>query len=151
MYHLAQLNIGKLRHPIDHPEISEFADNLDRINALAEASQGFVWRLKDESGNATAIGGFNDPLIIVNLSVWETLADLKTFVFKSGHMEILKKRHLWFEKMSTAHLVLWWIKKGHIPSIAEARERLKTLTDSGDTAAAFTFGKPFPPASGIIC
>ena len=90
MYHLAQLNIGKLRHPIDHPEIAEFAANLDRINTLAETSPGFVWRLKDESGNATDIDVFGNPLIIVNMSVWETLQDLKDFVFKSGHMEILK-------------------------------------------------------------
>ena len=145
MYHLAQLNIGKLRHPIDHPEIAEFAANLDRINTLAETSPGFVWRLKDESGNATDIDVFGNPLIIVNMSVWETLQDLKDFVFKSGHMEILKKRNLWFEKMPSAHMVLWWIKKGHIPTVKEAKAKLNNLTEIGDNPSAFTFRKPFPP------
>ena len=145
MYHLAQLNIGKLLHPIDHPAIAEFADNLDRINALAEKSQGFVWRLKDESGNATDINAFGDPLIIVNMSVWETLKDLKEFVFKSGHMEILKKRNQWFREASSAYMVLWWIKKGHIPTIEEARLRLKDLDEIGESQAAFTFKKVFSP------
>ena len=145
MYHLAQLNIGKLKYPIDHPEIAEFANNLDRINALAEASKGFVWRFKDESGNATDIHAFGNPLIIVNMSVWETLEDLKAFVFKSGHMQILKKRNLWFEKMPSAHMALWWIEKGHLPTIEEAKERLKKLQESGESPVAFTFGRPFPP------
>lgn len=145
MCHLAQLNIGKLLHPIDHPKIAEFADNLDRINALAEASKGFAWRLKDESGNASDIHVFDDPLIIVNMSVWKTLEDLKAFVFKSGHMKILKKRSHWFEKMSSAHMVLWWIRKGHIPSIDEAKLRLNRLEKTGESPSAFTFRKTFVP------
>lgn len=145
MYHLAQLNIGKLIHPIDHPDIAGFADNLDRINALAEASKGFVWRLKDESGNATDIHAFGDPLIIVNMSVWETLEDLKVFVYKSDHMEILRKRSLWFEKMPSAHMVLWWVRKGHIPTIDEAKLRLNRLDNMGESQEAFSFRKAFSP------
>lgn len=148
MYHLAQLNIGKLLHPIDHPDIAEFAENLDRINDLAETSKGFVWRLKDDSGNATDIHAFGDPLIIVNMSVWETLDDLKAFVFKSSHMEILKKRSLWFEKMPSAHMVLWWVRQGHIPTIEEARQKLDTLDKLGENPAAFTFKKTFLPGDG---
>lgn len=143
MYHLAQLNIGKLRYPIDHPEVAEFADNLDKINALAEDSKGFVWRLKDDSGNATGIKAFDDPLIIVNMSVWETLGNLKAFVYKSEHIDFLKKSHLWFERPSSAHMVLWWIKKGHIPTVQEARLRLKDLHNTGESPAAFTFKKTF--------
>ncbi|MDN5212698.1 DUF3291 domain-containing protein [Fulvivirgaceae bacterium BMA12] len=145
MYHLAQLNIGKLRYPIDHPEVAEFADNLDKINALAEGSKGFVWRLKDESGNATGIKAFDDPMIIVNMSVWDTLENLKAFVYKSGHIDFLKKRNLWFENPASAHMVLWWIKKGYIPTVQEARLRLKELDNIGESPAAFTFKKTFVP------
>ncbi len=145
MYHLAQLNIARLLKPIDHPQIKEFVDNLDRINELAEQSDGFVWRLKDETGNATAISVFNDPLIIVNMSVWESIPHLKSFVYDSNHKEIMRKRRNWFEKPTEPHMVLWWVVAGHTPSPEEAKQMLLHLTRHGPTTRAFTFQQVFPP------
>ncbi len=145
MFHLAQMNIARLTFPIDHPHISEFVNNLDRINKIAENSKGFIWRLKDESGNATGIEVFDDPLIIVNMSVWETVEDLKSFAFKSDHVEIMRKRRQWFEKPKTAYMVLWWIPKGHIPTPEEAKMKLNYLIQFGESKLAFTFKKTFEP------
>lgn len=145
MYHLAQLNIARLLKPIDHPQIKEFVDNLDRINELAEQSYGFVWRLKDETGNATGISVFNDPLIIVNMSVWESIPHLKSFVYDSNHKEIMRKRRNWFEKPTEPHMVLWWVVAGHTPSPEEAKQMLLHLTRHGPTTRAFTFQRVFPP------
>ncbi|MEO0332008.1 MAG: DUF3291 domain-containing protein [Bacteroidota bacterium] len=143
MSHLAQLNIAKLRFPIDHPQISEFVENLDRINELAEASPGFVWRLKDESGNATDLHPFGDPLIIVNMSVWENVEVLKQYAYHSDHVNIMRKRHKWFEKHTAPFMVLWWIPEGHLPTVEEAKQRLALLQENGETVEAFTFRKPF--------
>lgn len=139
MKHLAQLNVAKLLKPIDHPQIAEFVENLDRINELAEKSNGFVWRLQDEYGNATAIKAFDDPLIIVNMSVWESIEDLKNYVYKSGHTEIMRKRKNWFEKLTSHNLVMWWIDKGHIPTLTEGIERLEHLNKNGGSEYAFGF------------
>ncbi len=143
MYHLAQMNLARLRYSLDDPRIEEFVKNLDRINALAEVSKGFVWRLKDESGNATDIEIESDPQIIINMSVWETLNDLKAFVYQSEHLKIMQKRRSWFERMSTPNLVLWWLPRGVIPTIEDARSKLKDLSKHGETPRAFTFAKPF--------
>ena len=143
-HHLAQLNIGKLLKPTDHPQIQEFMDNLDKINALAESIQGFVWRLKDETGNATGISVFDDPLIIVNMSVWESVESLQKFVYNSNHLTFLKKRRQWFEKPNGPHMVLWWIPKDHLPTLDEAKSKLNYLTEHGETEEAFTFKSIFP-------
>lgn len=145
MYHLAQINIGKLTHPVDHPIIADFANNLDRINQLADTSPGFIWRLQDESGDATGFNPFGNSLIIVNMSVWESVADLKQFVYQSGHMEIFKRRDEWFEKLNSAQMALWWVAKGHIPSIDEAKEKLAQLDKIGESETAFTFRKLYDP------
>lgn len=141
MHHLAQVNIAKLLHPIDHPEIAEFVNNLDRINQLAEESSGFIWRLKDESGNATQLKYFPDPLMIVNMSVWESAKALKDFVYRSGHLHIYLKRADWFAPHDSAYMALWWIPAGHIPSVAEAKDRLDHLNLHGESEYAFTFRK----------
>ena len=146
IHELAQLNIGIFRAPIDSPEMAEFVANLDRINALAEQSPGFVWRLQTEEGNATAIRPFPDQdNVAVNLSVWSDVDALNRFVFRSGHVEIMRRRREWFERTGEAYMVLWWIRAGHRPSVAEAIAKLEQLRAAGPTPAAFTFRNAFPP------
>ena len=142
-FHLAQVNIGKMLAPIDSPVMAEFVANLDRINALAENSEGFVWRLKDDSNNATSIKVYNDDLIIVNMSVWKHTEALFEYVYKSAHVEIFKRRKEWFGKMAEMHMVLWYVPAGHKPSVDEAFEKLNFLRKNGETPLAFTFKKRF--------
>lgn len=144
-YELAQLNIGIIRGPIDSPIMAEFAANLDRINALAERSPGFVWRLQTEEGNATAIRPFANENIALNLSVWRDVESLNAFVYRSAHVEIMRRRKEWFERMAEAFLVLWWVRNGHRPTVDEAIARLETLRARGPTSEAFTFRSAFPP------
>jgi hypothetical protein len=146
-FHLAQVNVGRLKAPIDHPMIKDFAGNLDRINALAEGSPGFVWRLKGDGNNATDLAIGDDPLFIPNLSVWTDIPSLGAFVYRSGHIEIMRRRREWFEHMDL-YLTLWWVPAGHTPTVEEALEKLAHLEAHGPTAAAFTFKSPFPPPSG---
>jgi heme-degrading monooxygenase HmoA len=144
-YELAQLNIGIIKGPMDSPVMAEFAANLERINALAERSPGFVWRLQTEEGNATAIRPFADENLLVNMSVWRDMAALSAYVYNSAHAEIMRRRRHWFERMPEAHLVLWWVPKGHRPAVAEAIGKLEILRARGPTAEAFSFGHAFPP------
>ena len=144
-YHLAQLNIARFKLPPDHPVNADFINNLDRVNAIAEESAGFVWRLVGEGNDAVDIQAFDDPNIITNMSVWEDMDSLVSFVYKnSAHREIMKRRKEWFERIEL-YLVLWWIEAGHIPTISEAKNRLDCLKANGPTAGAFTFAKPFAP------
>lgn len=145
-HHLAQLNIGRTVAPIDHPLLADFVANLDPVNALGDASPGFVWRLQDEFGAATSIRAFDDPLMIVNLTVWESIESLREFAYRSGHVAFLRRRREWFVPLDGPSLVLWWVPAGHRPTIEEARERLERLTADGPTPAAFTLKVPFPPA-----
>jgi hypothetical protein len=119
-YELAQVNIGRLRAPIDHPMIKDFADNLDPINALAEASPGFVWRLTGEGNNATDLQPFDDALIAINMSVWTDIPSLGAYVYRSGHVQFMRRRREWFEHMDL-YMVLWWVPAGHRPTIEEAK------------------------------
>jgi hypothetical protein len=143
-YELAQLNIGVIKGPMDSPVMVEFAANLERINAIAETAPGFIWRLQTEDGDATDIRPFEDENILVNMSVWLDIESLSAYVYKSGHVEIMRRRREWFERMDQAFLVLWWVPKGHRPTVAEAIEKLELLRAKGATAAAFTFRQPFP-------
>jgi hypothetical protein len=143
-FRLAQLNVAKMKEPLESPAMSDFVGNLDRINALAEQSPGFVWRLKDETGSAVGIRPFGEDFII-NLSVWADVASLSSYAFKSGHVEIMRRRREWFERLVDAHAALWWVPKDHRPSIAEAKERLDHLQQFGVTPHAFTFKEAFPP------
>lgn len=138
-FHLAQVNISKLLEPIDSPLLADFVAQLDEINALAEQSKGFVWRLKGENENATALRVFEDDMIIINMSVWETIEDLKDFAFKTAHAMVMKDRNKWFEKPKDAALALWWIPTGHTPTPQEARERLESINKNDSTSFAFTF------------
>jgi hypothetical protein len=143
--HLAQLNVGRLRAPIEDPIIDDFRTNLDRINALAEVSPGYVWRLRDESGNATNIKPLDDDLTIVNLTVWTSIDALADFTYRSGHVEFLRRRREFFEPTDQPILCLWWIPEGTIPTIEEAIGRLEHLRAFGPTPRAFTVRHRFEP------
>ena len=147
--HLAQLNIGRLLAPIDDPRIADFVDNLESINALAEGSPGYIWRLQDESGDATSIKAFDDDLMILNLSVWESIESLADFVFRTGHVELLRRRREWFEAAIQPTTCLWWIPEGTIPDVADAVARLEHLRDHGATSVAFTFRNRFEPGDEV--
>jgi Domain of unknown function (DUF3291) len=120
-----------------------FMSRLDEINALAERSPGFVWRLQTTEGNATAIRPYEDPMVLVNMSVWESLEQLRQYVYRSDHADFLRQRKQWFEKFDGLYMVMWWILAGHMPTVEEAKERLEHLRANGDSAYAFTFAKPF--------
>jgi hypothetical protein len=144
-WHIAQLNVGRAVAPPGSPELADFMAALDRINALAESSPGFVWRLQSDSGNATDILVSDDPRSLVNMSVWSSVESLFTYVYRSAHTDVMKRRREWFEKPTEAYQVLWWIPAGHIPSVEEALARLADLRREGPTARAFTFSHRFPP------
>lgn len=144
-HHLAQLNVGRILAPIDSPQLADFVAGLDPVNALAEATPGFVWRLQTEDGDATAIRPFDDEMVLVNMSVWESLDALADFVYRSDHVQVMRRRREWFEPTSDAFLVLWWIPGGSIPSIADAQVRLEHLKLHGPSPRAFTFRQHFPP------
>ena len=147
-FHLAQVNIGLLRAPLEDPIMEGFRAQLDPINALADRSPGFVWRLQTEDGNATAIRPYTDKRMAINMSVWESLETLQQFVYKSAHVGTLRDRKQWFEPIEGPILVLWWIAAGHIPTVEEAKARLEHLKERGPSRHAFTFRAPFPPPDG---
>ena len=123
--------------------------NLEPINALADASPGFVWRLQTDAGDATSIRVFEDDMIIVNLSVWESLETLRAFVYATAHKAFLGRRAEWFEPASEAHLAAWWIPSGTVPTVQEAVDRLSTLRADGPTERAFTLTVSFPEPSSV--
>jgi uncharacterized protein DUF3291 len=143
-FHLAQVNIGRLRAPIENPIMEGFRSQLDSINALADRTPGFVWRLQTEDGNATAIRPYQDDLMAINMSVWESLEALQQFVYQSAHVGPLRDRKLWFEPIEGPIQALWWIPAGHIPTVDEAKARLVLLKERGPSPDAFTFRVPFP-------
>ena len=140
---LAQLNIALAKYPLDAPEIKEFVDNLELVNGIAESSEGFVWRLKDESGDATNIQAFDDPNMIVNMSVWDSVDSLKDFMFRTHHRDFMRRKGDWFHRLPEDTYVLWWIEEDRIPTLEEAIERLEHLREIGDTPYAFTFKTNF--------
>jgi hypothetical protein len=141
-FELAQLNIGVIIGPMDSPVMAEFAANLERINALADSSPGFVWRLQTEDGDATALRPFEDDRTLVNMSVWRDIESLSAYVYQSAHVEVMRRRREWFERMDQAFLVLWWVPRGHRPTVAEAIGKLEALRSRGPTSAAFSFRQP---------
>jgi len=143
-YHLAQINIALAKAEMDTEIMEGFVSRLAEINETADNAEGFVWRLQTEDGDSTAIRVFDEPLLLVNMSVWENIEALKDFVYKSAHVELIRDRQEWFHKYIDAHQALWWIPAGHIPTIEEAKEKLETIQKQGPTALAFHFGKPFP-------
>jgi heme-degrading monooxygenase HmoA len=143
-WQLAQINFATLLHPLDHPAIQGFVDRLAEINALAERSPGFVWRLMTEEGDATALRPAG-PDIIVNMSVWEDIESLRAFTYKTAHVEVLRRRRDWFRPPETAPFALWWIPAGSLPDLDDAARRLQSLDRDGPSAEAFTFKRSFPP------
>jgi len=143
-WQLAQINIARLIAPLDDPRIAGFVAELDPVNALADRSPGFVWRLQSESGNATDLAYDDDPFIIVNMSVWESPEALRDFVYRSSHMDVFRRRREWFMKMELPHYCLWWVPAGHTPTVAEGRERLEHYQRHGSTPRSFWFSQPFP-------
>ncbi|WP_174873062.1 DUF3291 domain-containing protein [Vogesella oryzae] len=143
-YHLAQLNIATLLAPLDSPQLADFVANLQRINSLGESAPGFVWRLQDEAGDATALRPFGDE-VIVNMSLWYSLEALGDFVYRSEHVDFFRRRREWFSRMAEAASVLWWVPAGHIPTLQEAADKLAQLRRDGPSAGAFSYARPFPP------
>ena len=143
-YQLAQINVGRLLAPIDDPMIADFKNALDPVNALAEASPGFVWRLIGDGNDATDLQIFDDATVIPNMSVWEDLDSLAGFVYRNAdHLTIMRRRREWFSHMKI-YMALWWVPAGHRPTLREAREKLELIERLGPTADAFTFKTPFP-------
>ncbi|MDQ0379934.1 DUF3291 domain-containing protein [Amycolatopsis thermophila] len=150
-YELAQVNVGRLAAPLTSPQLKDFVDALDPVNALADAAPGFVWRLQTEEGNATAVPAFQwdaggSAGVIVNMSVWRSVEDLAAYVYSGEHREVLKRRREWFERMREAFTALWWVPEGHRPSTDEAEERVRHLRAHGPTPYAFTFRDTFGPS-----
>ena len=141
-YQLAQLNVATLKAPLDSPQLKDFVDNLDRINALAEQSPGFVWRLKGDGNDATSLRPLGDN-VLVNMSVWRDVDALREYVYKSVHVEIMRRKREWFERPTGSPFALWWVPEGHEPTVAEAVARLQHLHKHGPSAEAFTFGEAF--------
>jgi Domain of unknown function (DUF3291) len=143
-HHLAQLNIAQMRTAKDDPVMADFNANLDRINALADAAPGFVWRMLGDGSDEPGGRAFAAD-ILANMSLWLDVESLKDYAFRTAHADIMKRRHEWFQRMDAANMVLWWVPAGHIPTLAEARERLELLRAQGPTPQAFTFRQSFPP------
>lgn len=145
-FHLAQLNVARSVAPLDSPQLADFMAQLEPINALADATPGFVWRLQTDAGDATGLRlPGEDDGILVNMSVWTSFEALRGFVYDSAHVAVMRRRREWFEKMADVFLVLWWVPAGHIPDLHEAAERLRQLAAVGPTPQAFTFREAFPP------
>jgi hypothetical protein len=149
-WHIAQLNVAHPLAPIDSPQLEAFVAQLDEINALAERSAGFVWRLASASGNATDIQVQDEPALIVNLTVWQSVEALFDFTYRTAHAKVMARRREWFARAVEAWMVLWWIPAGQVPTLAEARARLAHLREHGPSAHAFTFKErhPAPPDLG---
>jgi hypothetical protein len=146
-YQLAQINVAELSAPLDSPQLKDFVDNLDRINALAESSPGFVWRLKGDGNDATELRPMGEK-IIVNYSIWRDVDTLKDFVYRTAHVEILKRKREWFERMKLNY-VLWWVPAGHVPTVGEAVARLEHLRSKGPSPEAFHFGEAFSAPDAV--
>jgi hypothetical protein len=147
-WHIAQLNVATAVAPLDSPELADFMAALDGINALAEASPGFVWRFMSDTGNATDVRASDDPKFIVNMSVWRSVEALFEFVYRSVHTKVMGRRREWFGKPDQAYQVLWWVPADHRPSLAEALDRLEHLRQHGPTPHAFTFKDRYPAPGG---
>lgn len=138
-YHLAQINIARMLAPIDDPLMAEFVTQLAPVNALADTSPGFVWRLQTEEGDATRLQVYNDDKILVNMSVWENLESLREYSYRSVHVGVMKYRTKWFERFDDPYMALWWVPVGHIPTLEKGKERLEHLQKNGDSSYAFSF------------
>ena len=147
VYQLAQLNVARMTYAMESPELADFVDNLDRINALADEAPGFVWRLQLEDGDTTDIDLFGSDQL-VNMSVWDSIESLHDYVYRTEHTEILSRKKEWFDRLDEAYLVLWWVPEGRLPTLFESKAKLELLRAAGPSAEAFTFKQAFP-APGV--
>jgi hypothetical protein len=148
-FHIAQLNVGRAVASLDAPQLADFMAWLDEINALAERSAGFVWRLQGDNGNNTELKVSDDPQFIVNMSVWESIEDLHAFTYRSDHKSVFARRYEWFERSDGPNVVMWWLPVGTLPNVHDALARLRRLAERGPTAEAFTFKQAFPPPDAV--
>jgi Domain of unknown function (DUF3291) len=148
--HLAQVNIARLKAPLESPLLTGFVARLDEINAVADGSAGFVWRLQGGEGNATYLRPYDDDRILFNMSLWESVEALKAYVYGSRHRELLRQRGEWFSKFEGIYAALWWVRQGHRPSVDEAKKRLAHLSEKGPTPYAFSFKQVFAPDPALI-
>lgn len=144
-YELAQVNIARLKFPLDSPELKDFVDGLDPVNAVADAADGFIWRLQSETGNATDVSVFGDEWLILNMSVWRDTNALTAFMYQGQHRELLGRRYEWFERVQEVMSTQWWVERGHRPTVQEAEDRLLHVREHGPTPRAFTLRTSFPP------
>ncbi|NJO80119.1 MAG: DUF3291 domain-containing protein [Cyanobacteria bacterium RM1_2_2] len=144
-YYLAQINIALMKAPLEDPIMAEFAAALNEVNAVADHSSGFVWRLQSSSGNATDIQAYPDPRMLVNLSLWQSVEQLKVYVYQSLHGNFFVRRRQWFEKYQGEHFAMWWVPAGHLPTVEEGKAKLEHLALYRDSPECFTFAKPYPP------
>ncbi len=138
-FHLAQINLAQAKSGMDTGIMQGFVERLDEINAIADSSPGFIWRLQGDEGNATSIQAFDDPLLLVNMSVWKDIDSLKSYVYQSSHVELVRDRKTWFDQIMNSYQVLWWIPAGHTPSVKEGKSKLELLQSDGPGGSAFTF------------
>ena len=156
-YHLAQLNIATMKYALDSPEMADFVNAIPEVNRAAERHPGYIWRLQDEEDGGYGYGGstsqrlpgYDSATTLVNMSVWRDLASLLDYIRDPKHLAVMRRRREWFDKMASAHLVLWWLPAGHLPSLEEATAKLKLLIGHGPSAAAFNFSKNFPAPGEI--
>ncbi|MCI0712304.1 MAG: DUF3291 domain-containing protein [Chloroflexi bacterium] len=142
-YCIAQANIARALASMDDAVMADFVNALDPVNRLADEAEGFIWRLQDASGNATSINIFDDPMMIINMSVWEDAESLFSFTYKSDHVDVFRRRGEWFSSLEKPHLVLWWTLRDKMPEPQDCRLRLEHLIDHGPTPYAFTFKQQF--------
>ena len=148
MAHLAQVNVAKGRGFITSPVMASFVAATGAVNRIADAAPGFVWRMKGEDENELAMQVFGDPLLVINMSVWESVEALRAYTYTTEHVEIMRRRREWFTRSEGPHLAMWWIAEGTTPTPQEGRDRLNLLRTHGSTEHAFTFSQVFgPPAS----
>ena len=151
-WHLAELNVARLRHPLDHPDTAEFVAALDDDQrpggVVARASCGGSPTSRGLS--SSYVRADDDPLVIINLSVWESPDHLHDFVFHTAHTPFLRRRREWFERMAEAFLVCWWVPAGHVPTVEESLDRLDRLRREGVSDDAFTLRDRRPPAGSVV-
>ncbi|MCU0480672.1 MAG: DUF3291 domain-containing protein [Anaerolineae bacterium] len=144
-YHLAQVNIALPLAPLDSEQLHGFVSRIDEINAVAERTNGFIWRLKGEADNALALRVFEDDRLIINMSVWESFDALYNYTYYSDHAQVYRQKGGWMEKLAYAHMALWWQPAGIMPTALDGKTRLEYLQKHGATPYAFTFKKRFSP------
>jgi hypothetical protein len=149
-FHLAQVNVMRLKAPLDSPVLQPFVAALEPVNALADRAPGFVWRLQSEGGDATAYRIFGDDTLLVNMSTWTSLEALNDYVYRSAHVEIMRRRREFAQHIAEAYLALWWVRAGERPTVQQAEERLRYLRANGPTPFAFGVRAPFPPPSSSV-